>query len=159
MQVALNIPLSYQAKLLPRLLTVITPWQTVHTHNIRTFAQLLTHAMLTTFPPDHPVWGHKGEADVAYWRQMQLFYDTNQVSWPSSHLVPARSFQAQQVDVAARLKHGVLQAWMLLSFSWRNCFPCVCARVEPKRHDEFLQITGSHLWSYLTWLLLLYRTL
>lgn len=60
----MHAPKAWRARLVSPLLLAISPWLTCHTHNVRTFAQLLTHALLVRYPPEEGLWKHQpGEAD------------------------------------------------------------------------------------------------
>ena len=57
-QVVLHAGAVWRPRLLPRLLLAISPWLTCHTHNVRTFAQLVIYALMERYPPTDPVWEH-----------------------------------------------------------------------------------------------------
>ena len=57
-QVALHTGHAWSERLLPRLLLAISPWLTVHVHNIRSFAQLMMYALLHEVPAGRRLWAH-----------------------------------------------------------------------------------------------------
>lgn len=66
-QVVMHAGPVWRPRLLPPLLMAIHPWLTCHAHSARTFAQLITCALLTQYPPGSPAWGHgPGEACMGW---------------------------------------------------------------------------------------------
>ena len=58
MQVALHLPIPWRRRLVPRIMLAMAPWLMCHVHNIRTFAQLVTHTLLRRYPLDSDMWTH-----------------------------------------------------------------------------------------------------
>ena len=57
LQVGIHLPPTQQALLLPPLLRALSPWLMCHTHSVRTFAQLMTLALVHHHPLNSPLWG------------------------------------------------------------------------------------------------------
>ncbi|GAX81015.1 hypothetical protein CEUSTIGMA_g8450.t1 [Chlamydomonas eustigma] len=76
-QVALHLPHGlWHQRLIPPLLLAMAPWLMCHTHNIRTFAQLLTYAILQKYPLGSSLWQHS-TGDLKYISNIMKFMEEN----------------------------------------------------------------------------------
>ncbi|GAX85166.1 hypothetical protein CEUSTIGMA_g12584.t1 [Chlamydomonas eustigma] len=76
-QVALHLPRGlWHQRLIPPLLLAMAPWLMCHTHNIRTFAQLLTYAILQKYPLGSSLWQHS-TGDLKYISSIMKFMEEN----------------------------------------------------------------------------------
>ncbi len=62
-QVGVHAGPQWHARLVAPLLLGASPWLTSHQHNVRTFAQMVMHALLTRYPPGHAAWGHQTQGE------------------------------------------------------------------------------------------------